>query len=586
MNPTFLAIALLGFPTAPPSVQIELDVKDGDVVSYERKFTVKVTATSNVSQVEFYVGDDLRETDSSTPYEFVFDTVGEKEGEAKLKFSAYASDGENASKTVTVRIDNGLSKGAQFHVDAAKEALAVSKWDEAIRCSRIALKAQTGFNPARMTMARAYLGKGVLDQAQKFAEDALIADANFLDAADLLSGINLKRAFNTFHRSGEQKETLAIIGGAFKKAVQNRRKILDAAYEKAGTPTNATAAAFADVALRAGKYTAAINALAPAFRADQRQQSLANRLAFAQMRSGRFAEATQTLNDNNRNGGLDAYGWALMATLRTLLGDFPGADDAMRQAVLSDNEDLGVRTAQAFLAIARNRTQTLRQLATNLAKDEGQRSDVNYYLAILLQMNGDFAASNDAFERCVLAEPTNYDMYVQRGNDSLAWVSSGRLNTDQNAYHYAAAKMFYETALEARAESAEALTGMALVLLNEKKVLDALRFARAATAAGPAYAAGQYALSHAASATEAELRAAAERLQKSPRDGILTSEQRAQYLKMLDDAAAHGREAKRASDTAGKLDPANLQGRELPRLNDVHGYFMRHGRIPLIALPK
>lgn len=586
MNPVLLALAFSGLTPSAQAIQIEVDVREGETISFDRTFTVKVRSTNPINQVEFYVGDDLRETDSSTPYEFHFDTLAEDEGAVKLKFSAYTRENESASKTITVKIDNGLSKGPDFHVDKAKEALIESKWDEAIRESRVALKAKSGYNPARLTMARAYLGKGVLDQAQKYAEDAILADPGFLDAADLLSGINLKRAFNTYNRGGEQKETLTVIGEAFKKAVQNRRKILDASFDKLPAPTAATAVSYADVALRAGKYTAVINALVPIFRADNRVQPVANRLAFAQMRTARFEEALRTLAENDKNGGLDAYGWALTATLRTMIGDYNGADDAMRQAVLTDNEDLGVRTAQAFLAIARNRTQTLRQLVANLSKDQGQRSDVNYYLAILHGMNGDFAEARNAFERCVLAEPTNYDMFVQRGNDSLARVASGNLDTAQKDFHVASAKTFYTAALEARAESAEALTGMALVYMFEKKSGEALGFARGSVAASPTYAAGQYTLSLVSSSTEADLRAAAERLLRSPKDGVLSADQRAEYQKIQNDAAAFGVEAKKANDAAGRLDTLNLQGRELPRLMDAYNYFAKNGRIPLISLPK
>jgi tetratricopeptide (TPR) repeat protein len=585
MNVSWIALAVLGFaPTsAQKNVEIDVDAKEGEVITADRTFTVKVRSKNPVNQVEFYVGDDLRETDSSTPYEFHLDALSEDEGQLKLKFAAYASDGESASKTVTVRIDNGLSKGAEFHIKTADEQLAVSKWDEAIRSAKIALKSSPGNNPARLRMARAYMGKGVLDQAQKFAEDAVAADPKFLEAADLLSAINLKRAFSTYHRGGEQKDTLATIGVALKSAVKNRMKILEANVDRVGT---SDPIAFSDAAMRANRYSAAISTLSPVFRADTRQSGVANRLAFAQMRAGRFQDALNTLNEHARQTPMDAYSFALLGVLKTLAGDFVGADDAIRQAVLSDSEDLGVRTAQAFIAIARGRTQTLRQLASGLAKDEGQRSDVNYYLSVLYGQVGEYAMSRDAFERSVLAEPASPDMYVQRANESLALVVSGKLDTNQNAYHILAARTFYETALEARPESAEALTGIALVNAREKKLNDALRFARAAVGASPGYAAGHYTLSLVTSQLEADLRAAAEQIQRSPKDGVLTADQRAQFQKLLADAAAYGKEAKTASDTAGRLDPINLEGREIPKGNVAYDYFARYGRIPLIAAPK
>src|SRR5688572_11416441 len=399
MNLSLIAFAAIGFNPAvlQKNVLIDLDVKEGESITAERTFKVKVQSKNPINQVEFYVGDDLRETDSSTPYEFHFDALAESDGTLKLKFAAYASDGESASKTVTVTVDNGLSKGAEFHVQRANELNAVSNWDEAIRASRIALKSKPGFNPARLTMARAYMGKGVLDQAQKYAEDAIASDPNYLDAADLLSGINLKKAFSTYHRGGEQKDTLATIGVALKSAVKNRKKILEMAVDKIGTPSAANAVAYSDAAIRAGRFSAAISVLNPIFRSDSRQQAIANRLAFAQMRSGRFQDALLTLNEHGRQGALDAYGFSLLAVLKTLSGDFVAADDAIRQAVLSDSEDLGVRTAQAFIAVARGRTPTLRQLATSLGKDEGQRSDVNYYLAVMNGVLGEYAASRTAF---------------------------------------------------------------------------------------------------------------------------------------------------------------------------------------------
>lgn len=582
------AIAFLAFQ----AVSLDVNVKEGESIAAEKTIVVKVTSKNPVNQVEFYVGDDLRETDSSSPYEFKFDALAENEGPVKLKFAAYTTEGESASKTITIKVDNMLGLGADAHVAKANESLTQSKWDAAILEARIALKAKPGFNPARLALSRAYLGKGVYDQAQKFAEDAIAADPNYSEASDLLTAINLKRGFNTFYRGGEalsaaaNKDTLNVIGTALKSAVKTRKKVLDDAFDKLTAPTDATLKAYSDSAIRAGRYSAAIQALTPAFRSDTRKNDLADRLAFAQMRAGRFNDAILTLNENNRQGGLDAYGFALAGVLKTLAGDYSAADDMMRQAVLSDSEDLGVRTAQAFIAVQRDRTDTLRQLATALAKDEGQRPEVNFYLSTVYSKMGEYAASRDAFERAALAEPALAELYVLRGNESLALLHSGRLDENQNGYHIAAARMFYETALEGRPEAAEALTGIALVSLLEKKPADAVRFATAATQAAPGYAAGYYVKSAACLALETDLRAAAERILRTPKDGVLTAEQRTQMRQLQDDANRYGKEAQTANDTAGKLDSVNLQGRELPKDKPAYEYFAKYGRVPLITAPK
>jgi len=120
-----------------------------------------------ITQVEFYVGSDLRDADTSTPYEFKLDTLEVEDGELKVTFAAYTSDGKSTKKALSLTVDNGVSKGAEFHVQQGEEFLRNSKWDDAINAGRVALKAKKGFNPARMVLARAYMGKNVFRSRPK-----------------------------------------------------------------------------------------------------------------------------------------------------------------------------------------------------------------------------------------------------------------------------------------------------------------------------------------------------------------------------------------------------------------------------------
>jgi hypothetical protein len=174
MIATLSALAtLIGLPSA---IQINVNTKEGDVIAGDYVFRVTAISDKPVTQVESYVGEELRDTDASTPYEFRMDTLAEKEGPLKVTFAVYTTENESAKKSLSLRVDNGLDKGAEFHVARANELLTVSKWDEAVQAARVALKAKAGHNPARLAMARAYQGKGVLDNAQRFAEDANAAD--------------------------------------------------------------------------------------------------------------------------------------------------------------------------------------------------------------------------------------------------------------------------------------------------------------------------------------------------------------------------------------------------------------------------
>ncbi len=585
MIATLTAIAALaGAISAPPVVSV--NVKNGDSIQGEFVFRVTVQSEKPVTQVEFYVGDDLRDTDTSTPYEFKIDTLSMSEGELKVSFAAYTTENESAKKTVSVQVDNGVAKGAEFHVERAREMLTVSNWDGALHASRVALKAKTGYNPARLTMARAFLGKGVLDSAQRFAEDAVAADPKFMEASELLTAINLQRAFNTFHRgSGDAKETLASISSALKSAVDLRRDNLHGALDRM-TPTPENAAAYADLALKAGRPSGAIQALSQVIRTDSTNPAIVNRMAYAQMRMSRFDDAFLTFAESKRRSTIDAYGYALLAIIEFHRSNMQASDDALREAILSDTEDLGVRTAQAYLAIARDRVSVLGKLTRDLARDLSPRTEVQYYLAILYNATRQFSEARTAFERCVLSEPLTYDMYVERGNEALAIASGGRVNPDQNQYHFQVAKVFYEVALAAKPDSAEALTGLCFAGILNKNTEDAYRFAKAAASAAPGYPAGRYAFSMMSSLREAELKSRAEAIRRSSRDGNLTDDQKATIARLTSEANRLGEDAMREMDAAGKLDKANLEGRNIPNMLDAYRYFARYGRLPLIAPPK
>ena len=87
--PIFCAAALA--VSAFAKIDITSSVKSGDKVAGTVEVKVTVTASSTVNSVEFYVNDELRHTDTSTPYTFTLDTMPEKEGPLKLTIGAYAS---------------------------------------------------------------------------------------------------------------------------------------------------------------------------------------------------------------------------------------------------------------------------------------------------------------------------------------------------------------------------------------------------------------------------------------------------------------------------------------------------------------
>ncbi len=563
LTSAFWAIALA------PKVEVTVDCPEGQVVTGERKFRVTVTNTNpddNVNQVEFYVGADLRDSDTSTPYEFRIDSLAEEEGPLKLRFKAFTAEGQSAEKSITVRIDNGLSKGAGFHIEQGTVSYSDGKYREAIVSGRIALKIEEKSVPARVLLARANFALGIFDTAQKFAEDALAIDPVNVAASEVLSGVNLRRAFNTVSRDGDRAGTLASIRSAFKQAVEARKRVLDATLDQIGAPTDINLVAYADAAIRAQRYSLVINSVAPAFDRDNSRTDLANRLAYSYVRTGRYADALKVLGTLKRYGKLDAYSFATAAVANAQLGETTNSDEAIKEALLSNESDLGVLTAQAFIALKYNRTNVLANLSNRLVNDRAQRTETWYYVAAVNNRLRRFQEGRRGFERSVLAEPTNVDAYIERGNESMAVVTSSKLEQKELDYLYDTARAFYDTALVARPESAEALSGVLTVLLYQNKPAEAVAYGEAAIKASPESAIAHYAAA-AAYAEQASF------LSKQAGGRISADVSKFNGL-----AAAANRKA-------GTLDTKFLEGRTIPKVADVLKYLTEAGRSPVLSAP-
>jgi tetratricopeptide (TPR) repeat protein len=165
-----------------------------------------------------------------------------------------------------------------------------------------------------------------------------------------------------------------------------------------------------------------------------------------------------------------------------------------------------------------------------------------------------------------LAEPTNVDAYIERGNESMAVVTSSKLEQKELDYLYDTARAFYDTALVARPESAEALSGVLTVLLYQNKPAEAVAYGEAAIKASPESAIAHYAAA-AAYAEQASF------LSKQAGGRISADVSKFNGL-----AAAANRKA-------GTLDTKFLEGRTIPKVADVLKYLTEAGRSPVLSAP-
>lgn len=618
MNLLILATAFVSLAapqTKKPAVQVTVNAKPGEVITGERTFRVVVTSKNPVTGVEFYAGSDLRDKDTSTPYEFTFDSLVEPDGKLALRFRAFTTEGEEGSSTINVTIDNGASKGLPFHIEAANNALVESKWDAAITSGRVALKIDPKSNDARFILARAYLAKNQLDKAQKFAEDAGEAEPNNPKVNELLTAIRLRQAFTAVNRPGaEKKEMLRTIGEAYKSAIESRRKSVDAGVDAVGAPTSANLVQYGDAALRAGRYGAVISAIEPAFREDNRKVELANRLAYAQLRSGRLQDAITTISLAKKYGTPDSFTYALNAVALAEAGNVAASDESIKDAILASADDPAVMSAQAYIALkfVRRRIadkqefqlnyddargldapakaearQVFQSTLNTLLKDNAQRTEVLTFASALNNRLDEYTKGQSYFEKAVLADPLNADAYLEQGNRSIALTMRGQPSAEELDLRYENAKIHYEAALAARPSSAEALAGLSLVASFQRKYDDAIKWGDAAIKAAPSYSSGYVAFSTASRLASAAYRAEADKIRRGSTGGTTNAERQASELKARDletrsnEAMAKARESQRTGASLDKY----LEGLEFSDAKSAWRYFYTGGRTPLLPLP-
>lgn len=531
-------------------IQVNSSVKSGDILSGVVELRVTVQSPSPVTQVEFYIDGKLRATDTSTPYTYLLDTIVEKEGPMQIEIGAYTTSGDSRKVVLNVTIDNGVSKGAEFHLQHATRFLQVSKWDEAIQAARIALKADENSNRAKILMARAYLGKNMLDRAQQWAEDAILAEET-VEGSELLAGIHVQRAFRIISTSGDKGDALKAITDALKAAVQQKRLSLQLQIKALGPVTDANRLRYADLLIANHEYSAARRILSEKWNEYEPDTGIGNRLIYAMMRSGMMTEAYATTEIILKRGAPDAATYALRSAGFAYYRKWQEAQDALREGAFSDPNSPTLMTAAAYLATMRGERNAMLSQVNQMLEQHVNAAQAYYYLFTLQYMVGDYDRSRDNFRDTLLLEPLLLDAYVERGYQALLnarTLPSGLTNDKELVLDQA--KAFFEVALAVRPDSSEALNGLALVHLHKGDTAEAVRMSEAAKNAAP----------------------------QQPWAWFT-------YAAALG-AARKPTEATQAVDKAGALDEVVLKGRSVPTMDQAWDYTWRYGRQPVLIPPK
>jgi len=92
----------------PPSVSIT-SPSEGATVSGTVNVAANASDDKGISKVEFYIDDSLNSTDTSSPYEFDWDTSSSSNGSHTIKAKAYDTVNQTAEHQITVTVNNGSS---------------------------------------------------------------------------------------------------------------------------------------------------------------------------------------------------------------------------------------------------------------------------------------------------------------------------------------------------------------------------------------------------------------------------------------------------------------------------------------------
>ena len=557
MNALTLLSAFLTLNSAGPQKEFSMDVyrvtgtsrvllKNSDALTGDVVFRAQIKTTNPIQAVEFYVGDDLRESDGSTPYEFKLDTLAEDDGNIKLRFKGFTTEGQNVEKAFTLVIDNGISKGADFHVTKGNDFLTNGKYDDAITEGRIAQKADKASLGARLLLARANFGKGIYDKAQKFAEDVLELDKNNRSAKEVIISLKVQQAFSAVSRTKEdRKEVIDSIKKGLAEAIKYRVALLNEDVDRLAG--NKMSLEYLDAAIRARRYSLVIDSLAKPLMSSFKDNELNNRLVFAYLMTNQVSGADDVMKSVKKFGEFDGYGFALGAIIATERGSDSTADDMVKEALLNTPDSLGLKTAQAYIALKRNSPSALGNAASSLMKENEFRSESYYFAAALSNRLKRIEVGRKYFERALKADAADHDMYIEQGNEAISLALTTGVDSKDKEFQLDYARAMFDLALMCRDNSAQALAGISIASMFQKKANEALTYAEAATKAGPSYAAGWYTYAAALSYKQMDARAALAKAQQ--------------------------------------LDERNLRGRSMPNSELVFNYYNTTGRTPVISVP-
>lgn len=386
----WIALFCLATGVAHANIQIILEKKDGDKISDVTTIVAKALSNDGIDKVEFRVDDQLKNTDSSTPYTYDWDTIADTEGEHTLSVTAYDSNGVSKRVTVKLIIDNDIAGGATGNLEKARTALADKDYEATVRLCRRVLKGDAMNVEGARLLAGAYSLKKDWNRAVAALEKVPTIEESLAGMKDMayyriqraLMPENAANFFNDFVKVDETRHKIGtlMVKSAIKKSATDSIAIGDALYnsgrfaeavaeyQKVGSKEDSPKPAIARLALAyiaVGQYDQAQRLIRPIIRAKKDDANLRAVYALSLLHT-RQPEEARTLLDKDLSEQVPAslivgsFASTLLGKRREAVGYaqdavslLPGASEAHYALALATS-DLRVAEQEMLQTMAMN----------------------------------------------------------------------------------------------------------------------------------------------------------------------------------------------------------------------------------------
>jgi tetratricopeptide (TPR) repeat protein len=433
----WLAIAIvMGFPPRLTVVP-EAGSTVSDIVE------IRVTSSEPLKRVDFLLDGNLVGSDTSTPYTWTWDTLSVSEGEHVLTLRVLDMNDRTMSTEVRYVVDNGLSRGGAFYLEASRQHVAEGRWDDALKAARRAVRLLPNDGQAHYLLARAWLGLSQWTKAVESAEQAVKLSPS-PETFETLAQAHVRLAFA---QTVDQEKRFASLQSAIETARRGGELLLSQAK---------TAQEKAHALARLGRLEEAATTYLQA--GSNRQNFLS--AARCYLLAGRWRDAERMCNLAERQAedktvvsiyrALIKAARARTTEARNVLESLQGTDEAATLLAL----------ARAEIALREMKASDALRILVPLHSQGRAPEWVDTLLMTAFAETRDFPRAEDHFRDALLRNPLNWLALAQKGYETLAVGS------------IATASRYFELAASIRPDDAWVLCGQSLCTQDKRLAVE------------------------------------------------------------------------------------------------------------------